>query len=262
MLRRVGRTRGHRIGLRRVERPRAARSARCSDGYALVSAWATTQTWSLGQREAVERFVRGGGNFATFSGNTMFWQVRLEPLRDLPGRLDGAPTSTACRRDRPGDGSRRGAHHVGHVGRSRWSAVRRRCRRGFGVRVYSRFGRSTPRGSGAFTVYRDDHWLFEGTELRYGDLLGVDDGAAGYETVGCRLTFDEYQLPVAAGGDGTPADVEVVAFTPATSLRVGVPSRSPPRTTRAPSSSSWPRGRSVGSTTTRSPGCCTATRRC
>jgi hypothetical protein len=34
----------------------------------------------------------------------------------------------------------------------------------------------------------------------------------GYETVGCRLNFDEYQLPVAAGGDGTPPDIEVVAF--------------------------------------------------
>jgi hypothetical protein len=87
--------------------------------------------------------------------------------------------------------------------------------------LYSRFGAATPRGSGAFTVYRNDHWMFDGTGLRYGDLLGADDGVVGYETVGCRLGFDDHQLPVAVGGDGTPAYVEVVAFTPSSNLAMG-----------------------------------------
>jgi hypothetical protein len=87
--------------------------------------------------------------------------------------------------------------------------------------LYSRFGAAMPSGSGAFTVYRDDHWLLAGTGLRYGDLLGADDGVVGYETVGCRITFDDYQLPIAAGGDGTPPDVEVVAFTPSSNLAMG-----------------------------------------
>ena len=43
----------------------------------------------------------------------------------------------------------------------------------------------------------------------------------GYETVGCRIAFDEHQLPVAAGGDGTPDDIEVVAFTPSSNLAMG-----------------------------------------
>ena len=63
--------------------------------------------------------------------------------------------------------------------------------------------------------------MFAGTGLRYGDLLGVDDGVVGYETVGCRLGFDAYQLPIAAGGDGTPEQVEVVAFTPSSNLAMG-----------------------------------------
>ena len=87
--------------------------------------------------------------------------------------------------------------------------------------LYSRFGAATPRGSGAFTVYRNDHWMFAGTGLRYGDQLGRDDGVVGYETVGCRLAFDDYQLPIAAGGDGTPDDIEVVAFTPSSNLAMG-----------------------------------------
>ena len=87
--------------------------------------------------------------------------------------------------------------------------------------LYSRFGAAMPRGSGAFTVYRNDHWMFAGTGLRYGDLLGADDGVVGYETVGCRLGFDDYQLPIAVGGDGSPDEVEVVAFTPSSNLAMG-----------------------------------------
>jgi hypothetical protein len=63
--------------------------------------------------------------------------------------------------------------------------------------------------------------MFAGTGLRYGDLLGADDGVVGYETVGCRLGFDAVQLPVAVGGDGTPGDIEVVAFTPSSNLAMG-----------------------------------------
>ena len=70
-------------------------------------------------------------------------------------------------------------------------------------------------------MYRDDHWLFEHTGLRYGDVLGARDGVVGYETVGCRIQFDDYQLPVRAGGDGTPDDVEIVALCPSSNLRVG-----------------------------------------
>ncbi|MFM2076688.1 MAG: hypothetical protein RJA49_578, partial [Actinomycetota bacterium] len=191
------------------------------DGYSLVLGVGHDEYWSLAQREAVERFVRGGGNLATFSGNTMFWQVRLEPLQGVAGRrmvchkYSAHETDPVMGTDAQRTMSGMWADPV--VGRPETGILGA----GSAWGLYNRFGASTPRGSGAFTVYRDGHWLFAGTGLRYGDLLGVDDGVVGYETVGCRLALDEYQLPVAAGGDGTPADVEVVAFTPATNLRVG-----------------------------------------
>ena len=92
--------------------------------------------------------------------------------------------------------------------------------------LYSRFGQATPRGVQGFIVYRDDHWLLEGTGLRYGDVLGHDDGVVGYENVGTRLAFDERNLPVAVldpslPGDALPESVEVVAFTPASNLAMG-----------------------------------------
>lgn len=187
------------------------------DGYRLVLGVGHDEYWSAAQRAAVEDHLRRGGHLASFSGNTMFWQVRLEDDGD----------TMVCHKY--------SAHEVdpvvvaGHpermtgmwcdplVGRPETAVLGA----GSAWGMYSRFGQATPRGSGGFTVYRDGHWLLEGTGLRYGDLLGAAHGVVGYETVGCRLQFDDHMLPVAAGGDGTPDDVEVVAFTPASNLAMG-----------------------------------------
>ncbi|MGZ4763964.1 MAG: N,N-dimethylformamidase beta subunit family domain-containing protein, partial [Ilumatobacteraceae bacterium] len=164
-----------------------------------------------------EQHVGRGGNYASLSGNTMFWQVRLED----GGRAMVCHKYKAHETD-PVVGTELQTTMTGMwgdplVGRPETALLGA----GSAYGLYSRFGAATPRGSGAFTVYRNDHWMFAGTGLRYGDQLGAADGAVGYETVGCRLAFDEFQLPVAAGGDGTPADIEVVAFTPSSNLAMG-----------------------------------------
>ena len=180
--------------------------------YDVIISAGHDEYWSWEQRDAIEAFVGGGGNHISMSGNTCFWQVRVEDGGDamVCHKYSAHVTDPAGRRmtgmwsdplvDRP---------ETAFLGAgSAWG-------------LYARFGQATPRGSGAFTVYRDDHWLFAGTGLRYGDLLGAHDGVVGYETVGCRLAFDDYQLPIAAGGDGTPPDIDVVAFTPASNLQRG-----------------------------------------
>ena len=191
------------------------------DGYDLVISIGHDEYWSTGQRAALDRYVAAGGNLASFSGNTCFWQVRLD--RDA----NGEPSGYVCHKYSAhesdpvmGTAEQRTMSGmwadpvVGHPETALLGA-------GSAWGLYNRFGTATARGSGAFTVYRDDHWLFEGTDLRYGDLLGAADAVVGYETVGCRITFDEYQLPIAAGGDGTPADIEIVAFTPSSNLGMG-----------------------------------------
>ncbi len=103
------------------------------------------------------------------------------------------------------------------VGRPEWELLGA----GSAFGLYHRFGKATPRGVGGFVVYRDDHWMLEGTGLGYGDVLGVADGVVGYETLGCPLTFDDLQLPIARAHPGLPADIEIVAFTPSSNLVVG-----------------------------------------
>jgi hypothetical protein len=206
-------------------------------GYDLVLSVGHDEYWSAGQRRAVEDHVRRGGSFASFSGNTMFWQVRLEDGPDDAGVVDGVADGMV---DGMVDGLVMVCHkYAAHlddpvvaagdptamtgmwadplVGRPEWELLG--AASAFGL--YHRFGKATPRGVGGFVVYRDDHWLLEGTGLGYGDVLGMDDGIVGYETLGCPLTFDELQLPVARAHPGLPADIEIVAFTPSSNLIVG-----------------------------------------
>ena len=189
-------------------------------GYTLVVGAGHDEYWSAAQRDAIEAHVAGGGNYASFSGNTMFWQVRLEDdgrsmvCHKYSAHEVDPVMGTAAER------SMSGMFADPVAQRPEWTFLGA----GSAFGLYNRFGLATPRGSGAFTIYRHDHWMFEGTGLRYGDLLGRDDGVVGYETVGCRLAFDDHQLPIAApfpAGATMPSQMEVVAFTPSSNLGDG-----------------------------------------
>ena len=60
----------------------------CLDGYDLVLGVGHDEYWSAGQRTAIERHVQRGGHYASFSGNTMFWQVRICLLYTSPSPRD------------------------------------------------------------------------------------------------------------------------------------------------------------------------------
>lgn len=185
------------------------------DGYDLVVSVGHDEYWSAPQRAALERHVEGGGNVAVFSGNTMFWQVRLEDDGDT---MIGF--KYAAHRDDPAldtdPSSITGMWADPIVGRPEAALLGAASAWG----LYHRFGMATARGVGGFIVARDDHWMLANTGLRYGDVLGARDGVVGYETMGCRLQLDDRQLPVSRG-DATPAIHEIVATCPSSNLRVG-----------------------------------------
>ena len=188
------------------------------DRYELLLSVGHDEYWSAAQRDAVESFVAGGGNYASFSGNTIFWQVRLVD--------DGA--SMVCHKYRAHlDDPIAARHPTAMTGMWCDPVVQRPESRFLGASsmygLYSRFGQATPRGVGGFVVYRDDHWMLAGTGLAYGDVVGSDDGVVGYETVGTRFTFDEVNLPIAIADPLLPAasDVDIVAVTPSSNLAMG-----------------------------------------
>ncbi len=190
--------------------------ASIADGYHLIIDVGHDEYWSAGQRATIEAHVRRGGDLASMSGNTCFWQVRLEDGDVMVcHKYTAHETDPVVANGAPERMTGMWADPV--VGLPEWSLLGAGSRWG----LYSRFGQATPRGSGAFTVYRHDHWLLDGTDLRYGDLLGGTHGVVGYETVGRPIDFDDYQLPIARPIDGASGSAEIVAFTPASNIGVG-----------------------------------------
>ncbi len=198
------------------------RDADALDGYDSVVLVGHDEYWSAPARASIERHVERGGDLASFSGNTMFWQVRLEEGE--------RGTSMVCHKyrahlDDPVAGTGDEATMTGMwadpiVAQPEWTVLGG----GSAFGLYHRFGNATAHGVGGFVIYRGEHWLLAGTDLRYGDVLGRDDGVVGYETLGCPITFDEMNLPIVASPPGLaamPVDCEVVAVTPSSNLGVG-----------------------------------------
>jgi hypothetical protein len=179
------------------------------DGHRLFLSVGHDEYWSWGMRDAVEAFVADGGNAAFFGGNTCWWQVRFEDdaraMTCFKYRADEDPVLGT-------DAARRltGCWSDRRIERPESSMTGLSFSRG----GYSRYGAGVPRASGAYTVWRPDHWAFERTDLRYGDALGLKDAIVGYEVDGAELmTVDG--LPVPTHEDGAPETLEVLATAPA-----------------------------------------------
>lgn len=192
------------------------------DGYEVVLGVGHDEYWTKAGRDQVDAHVAAGGNYVSMSGNTMFWQVRLVDDHGQPGGSHMVGHKYGGHSDDPVLASGDEAAMTGLwcdplVGRPEWTTLGA----GSVFGLYHRFGQATPRGTGGFTVFRSDHWLFESTGLRYGDLLGGDHGVVGYETVGCPIQLDDFQLPVARTVDGMPAEHEIVGLALSSNLGMG-----------------------------------------
>jgi hypothetical protein len=180
------------------------------DGPRLFVSAGHDEYWSKGMRDALDGFTSAGGNAAIFSGNTCFWQVRFEDDH----------RAMTCFKYRAGEDPVLGTpeEHLltgpwsdRRTGRPETSTTGLTFTRG----GYSRYGLGVPRASGAYTVWRPKHWVFEGTDLRYGDALGLADTIVAYEVDGCELTTGPDGLPVPTHTDGAPETLEVLGTAPA-----------------------------------------------
>lgn len=184
------------------------RGAAFLEPYRLVLSVGHDEYWSGPMRDAVEAYAEDGGNVAFLSGNTAFWQVRIEQEgtamiaykydfeRDPVYGTDRQTELTSIWSDRV-------------IGRPENEMTGVSFCRGGYSRTYLR----VPEGSGGYTIHRDDHWLLQGTGLRYGDLLGAESVVVAYESDGCEFTYRD-GLPYPTGNDGTPASFEIVATSP------------------------------------------------
>jgi hypothetical protein len=179
------------------------------DGARLYLSVGHDEYWSWGMRDAVEAFAASGRNVAFFGGNTCYWQVRFEDdHRTMVGYKYGAEADPVL--GTPDERLLTSAWVDRRIGRPEFSTTGLSFSRG----GYSRYGLGVPRSSGAYTVWRPEHWVFEGTDLAYGDALGLADAIVAYEVDGCELEMDR-GLAVPTHRDGAPDTLEVLASAPA-----------------------------------------------
>jgi hypothetical protein len=157
-------------------------------------------------RDAVDRYVDRGGHVARFAGNFM-WQTRLE---------SGGKAQVCYKyRARAEDPVCKSADPSRTTGS--WEA-RETARPGaatFGLNatdgLYAGWGACAPRGVRGFPVYRPEHWAFAGTGLCYGDLLGAEGHAFGYEVDGLDYLIRE-GLPEPSPTSGAPGGLQILAL--------------------------------------------------
>ncbi|MDQ6696910.1 MAG: hypothetical protein M3Z46_05570, partial [Actinomycetota bacterium] len=148
--------------------------------YRLMLSVGHDEYWSGPMRNTVEAFIADGGNVAFLSGNTSFWQVRFEDDgRTMVGYKQRFRDDPCYGTERSGEVTSIWSDH--ELGRPENEMTGVSFARG----GYARIGRRVPAGSGGYTIHRPNHWLFAGTGLEYGDLLGARATVVGYECDGC-----------------------------------------------------------------------------
>lgn len=190
-------------------------------GYDAAFVVGHSEYWSGEQRRAIEAFVDAGGNFGVFSGNTCYWKVRWEDEGNLlvAHKWRGEQNDPLWQDENTrADATHLWSHDAFASPEAELLGI------SFVYGGYHRLCMCAARGAAAYTIYDDQHWALDGTDLYYGDLLGANVPLIGYENDGCPIQFGKDGLPKPDGGNGVPQNLEIIGIAPAT---LAEPDRSP-----------------------------------
>ncbi len=163
---------------------------RILEHYRLVLSVGHDEYWSSPMRDNLEAFIAAGGNVGFFSGNCGWWQVRSE---------DNGRALVCWKEAYKQDPVYASGEHA--LLSTLW------CNRligrpenqltgvSFAYGGYRRFFDQFVDASGGYTVHQPDHWIFDGTRLKQGDILGARDKVVSYECDGCSFRI-ERGIPV------------------------------------------------------------------
>ena len=162
------------------------------ESYSLVLSVGHDEYWSAGMRDGLEDWIARGGNAAFFSGNAVCWQTRTEDNgRSFTCWKQWYNQDPAYQGSGAGTGFGGGgspfttpdheaittlwSHHL--VGRpeNKLTGV------GFLWGGYHKSHGQLMDGSGAYTVHRPEHWVFDGCNISSGDEFGGDHTVVGCE---------------------------------------------------------------------------------
>jgi hypothetical protein len=165
------------------------------DDYRLLLSVGHDEYWSEAMRRNVAVFVEQGGNLAFFSGNTCWWRVRLVDDNTAFVCDKSTLAGTGRKRDQwfwfDPENRLTGVSH--RNGGGQWWGERERI---------------------GYTVQHSDHWVFEGTGLRDGDVFGADHALIGYECDGASISDqpDKRGFATPNHNDGTPENFVILGI--------------------------------------------------
>jgi hypothetical protein len=158
--------------------------------YHLFVSCGHDEYWSPQMRDNLGAYVASGRNALFLSGNVCCRPIAFDPATTvmtrtaefwwLAGRPEGEMTGTSCVQqggDEPPTGSGWWTEAIPAVG---------------------------------YTVRRPYHWVFDGTGLKEGDILGGASGVIGYETDAAPYS-ESNGYPLTLGAEGTPMQFGILA---------------------------------------------------
>jgi hypothetical protein len=161
--------------------------------YNLLLSVGHDEYWSTKMRQNVQKFIQNGGNVAFFSANTCWWRVNVEDDN----------TAISCDKT---------IHQGDTVESDKWHRFNPENKL-TGVSYRNGGGRwEGEREAVGYTVQHADHWVYEGTELRDGDVFGVDEHLVGYECDGALFKKKPKRIKKPTGADGTPLDFVILGI--------------------------------------------------
>jgi hypothetical protein len=170
-------------------------------GYQLFLTVGHDEYWSRTMRNRLDAFVANGGNVAIFSGNTCWWQVRLEDLGGNGRRM-------VCYKSRSADPGGTPETKTTYW----WDLATpwpENSTIGLSFRSGAAWTNAFPRPVSPFIVKQPGHWALAGTGLAADAGFGAD--VVGYETDAAQFRngLDGRFYPSAL--DGAPATLQILA---------------------------------------------------
>lgn len=147
--------------------------------------------WSDNMRNNLERFIKDGGNVAFFSANTAWWHINFhDPFLGSDSKVHFSSFSRDMH-----------WHEFNPCNpENRLTGVSYRNGGGWWTGLREHVG---------YTIHNAKHWIFAGTDIIEGMVIGKKENLIGYECDGAY--FDPNGTPfVPDGSDGTPLDFTIL----------------------------------------------------
>jgi hypothetical protein len=176
-----------------------------------------SEYWTGGMRDNVEDYIDAGGSVICLSGNTCWWQTRMEE-RDGDRKLVCYKYSAGMDPYRSIDPS---------LVTTRWDEpplndpatrfLALSWREGGHVNAGTSYNCPCQYdwldGHGGYEVFGANHWVFEGTGLLEGDQFGQPLAIVGYEVDGALIEWVD-DRPFVLPDAGTPSHFQILGYAP------------------------------------------------